>query len=167
MDTNVAYLPSEIPIVPVHTSGYAASASAETALRPAGLRRCTRAECDLRGDRAPQLLGGSEGMIAAGLIAREKEQKQHLGLGLKALGHLFFVKISGGIAVPPPDLAKAMTRGTAGDIWEQLRPYAEAEVFQGIDLPLGRVIFRKAHEEGHYLEELMVSVPAIDLSEPD
>jgi hypothetical protein len=54
--------------------------------------------------------------------------------GVKALGHVFFVKISGGIAVPPLDLAKAMTRGTAGGHLGAATSLRGDGGVQGIDL---------------------------------
>jgi hypothetical protein len=165
MSTELLYLPSDIPVIQVKMSGFAASATSGTALRATGLPKCQRASCGLRGDRIPDLLGGFEAMQRAAEIATELgEAEEWRGSHTEtadAMGHVFHVSISGGIAVPPPRLAVGMERGTAPDIWEKLRPHAEGDEFHGIDLPGGRIIFRDAQVSGHYQEKLMVSVPSL------
>jgi hypothetical protein len=164
MSTELLYLPSDIPVMQVKMSGFAASATG-TALRPTRLPRCERANCGLRGDRVPDLLGGFEAMQRATEIATELGEAEEWRGGhtatSDAMGHVFHISISGGIAVPPPRLAIGMERGTAPDIWEKLRPHAEEDEFHGIDLPSGRIIFRDAQVSGHYQEKLMVSVPSL------
>jgi len=172
MATELLYLPSDIPVIQVEDCGYAASADSQTALRPTGLSQCERTVCGLRGNRVPGLLGGLEAMNRAEMIATEKQQADEWRPGFsrrktKALGYVFHISITGGIAVPPPRLATAMARGTAAEIWERLRPYAEEDDFHGIDLPGGRIIFGHAQEAGHYEEELMVSVPCLQFPDTD
>ena len=105
-------------------------------------------------------------MSRAEMIATEKQQvaewrPDFFWRKTKALGHVFHISIKATIAVPHPRLAVAMARGTAPEVWEELRPYAEDDDFHGIDLPGGRIIFGRAQEAGHYEEKLMTSVPSL------
>ncbi len=169
MALRLRYLPHDIPMAPVETSGYAAAFSKDTALGGTGLQPCERDDCILRGDQTPELLGGYEAMHQAAAIANEQrncaERKRRL-FGSKAaddLGFVFHVEIEAAIAMPPPSLARAMARGMAPAVWEALRPHAADGVIHGIDLPQGRIIFRQARLAGHYSERLMTSMPALDL----
>jgi hypothetical protein len=164
MSTELLHLPSDIPVIQVQVSGFAASSNPETALQPTGLPECKRAACGLRGDRVPPLLGGFEAIRRATDIATELEEVEEWRGGhadQEALGHVFHVSMSGGIAVPPSRLAVGMERGTAAEVWERLRPHAESDEFHGIDLPIGRIIFRDAQLSGHYHEKLMTSIPSM------
>jgi hypothetical protein len=162
-------LPSDIPIIQVEIAGHVASANPETAMQPTGLVECERSICGLRGDRVPVPLGGYEALKRAEMIATEKQQVDEWRRGrfpqeAPALGHVFHISLTGSIAVPPSRLAMALARGTATEVWEKLRPYAEEDDFHGIDLPVGRVIFRNAQAAGHYEERLIVSVPSLEFS---
>jgi hypothetical protein len=169
MATRTSLTPSDIPVIQVKISGYASSASSETALHPTGLPECERSLCGLRGDRTPNILSSHEAMKRAEAIATALEEAEEWRQGhqdgrARALGHVFFVSLTGGIAVPPPRIATAMGRGTASEIWEELRPYAEEDDIHGIDLPIGRVIFREAQAGGHYEEKLITSLPSLKFS---
>jgi hypothetical protein len=169
MATELVQLPSGIPIVQVEISGYVASDNPATALKPTGMAECERSLCGLRGDRVPPLLGNYEAMARAESMATEIEEAEEWrqgrsNPGARALGHVFHVSLKGTIAVPSIRLASAMVRGTAGDVWENLRPFADDDDIHGIDLPMGRVIFREAQAAGHYEEKLMVSVPSLQFS---
>lgn len=165
MDNTLQYLNSEIPVVSVEVTGYAASPTPETALQPTGLAECELHDCALRGEKTPELLSAAAGMLQASEIAQRKRKSNRPGSliftkqAAESLGHLFHVKLSGGIAIPSPGLAGALVEGIASDIWAELRPLAAEGQVQGIDLPIGRIIFPPALEAGHYQERLMVSVP--------
>lgn len=172
MATELLYLPSDIPVIQVEDCGYAASPDPGTALLPTGLLECERPICGLRGDRIPEPLGGLEAMNRAERIATEKQQVAEWRPGflrrkMKALGYVFHISIAAAIAVPHPRLATAMARGTAPEVWEKLRPYAEEDDFHGIDLPGGRIIFGNAQTAGHYEEVLMTSVPSLQFPDKD
>lgn len=159
--TDVLFLPSDIPVIPVELSGYAASASADTALMPTNLAECGRSTCGLRGDCLPTLRGASIAMARAGQIASGMTRNMVFGRRRQSFGHVFHVTVSAGIAVPPPRLASEMAQGSAIETWELLRPFAEGEHFHGIDLPNGRIIFRGAQLTGHYRERLLAKVPPL------
>lgn len=170
MATELLYLPSDIPVIQVEDFGFATSENPDTALQPTDLPQCERPICGLRGDRVPGLLGGFEAMSRAEITATEKQRlaewrPDFLRRKTKALGYVFRVSIKATIAVPHPRLATAMARGTAPEVWEKLRPYAEEDGFHGIDLPGGRIIFGGAQAAGHYEEKLMVSIPSLQLPE--
>jgi len=166
MATGLKYLPYDIPMAPVETSGFAVSLSEATALGSTGLRMCERNACILRGDRVPELLGGYEAIRLAVLTAKEAGQdlvRRRWPFSSKTaehLGYVFHVEVNAQIAMPPPAMATAMARGVAPEVWEALRPDAEEGAFHGIDLPQGRVIFRHARAAGHYREQLMTTVSA-------
>lgn len=171
MSTKLDFLPSGIPIVPVTAAGYAASGNELTALANPRLGRCARPECCLRGNLVPPLLGGAEVMGEAGEIAKRKAQaakprkRVFRGTPEDFFGYVFHVEIDGRIAQPPPEVARAMARGTAPEVWERLRPYAEDSTFDGIELPSGLVVFGQAQDEGRYAERLLAIVSAKNAEE--
>ncbi len=159
-ETDVLFLPSEIPVIQVELSGYAATRSSDTVLEPTGLAECDRTTCVLRGDCVPPLSTASMAMAQAGKIAAEMQRNFVFGRRKRSLASLFHVKVTAGIAMPPARLASEMSHGGATETWELIRPFAEDGDFHGIDLPNGRIIFRRAQLAGHYRETLLAKVPA-------
>jgi hypothetical protein len=151
MDLELLHLPHDIPVIPLHRMGYAPSANGATSLQDSILPPCERDACTFRGKLVPPLTRASIGLHEAARIARVKADTS----GGSEFGFLFRLTIHAMIARPSPRVAQRLAEAEGVEIWDALRPYAEAGTFHGVQLPSGLVVFDAA-QDGISLHEEFV-----------
>jgi hypothetical protein len=104
MDLEVVHLPYDIPVAPVHRTGYVPSATGITSLQDSILPPCERSACAFRGNLVPPLLSASEGLHSTARIARSKAAMT----GKSEFGYLFRTTIHARIAQPSPSMAATL-----------------------------------------------------------